>query len=92
MKINATKKTAKKRMYAVDVFWLVGKSYEVSATSRKDAQKQIQKMVDSGDVSVWSDGFTATEVLDEVLVTTSGEETKNGDMTYFMKPVSIVEG
>ncbi len=69
-----------KHQFEVDVFWVVAKSYEVEATNRKEAQKIVQDMVDRGDVSVWSDGFEAT---DGVEVRTSGEELKNGMIEHF---------
>ena len=69
-----------KHKFAVDVHWVVARSYEVEATNRKEAQKIVQGMVDRGEVSVWSDGFEAT---DDVEVRTSGEEKKDGGIQYF---------
>ncbi len=69
-----------KHLFAVDVHWVVARSYEVEATSRKEAQKMVQEMVDRGDVNVWRDGY---ETTDDVEVRTSGEEKTDGEIEYF---------
>lgn len=73
-------KEGRERTFVVDVHWDVHKSYEVKAKSKAAAQKQIDDLVDSGEVCVWTDGFEAGEV-EEIRV--SGEENEEGEIEYY---------
>ena len=68
------------KTYAVDVHWDVAKCYDIEANSKEEAEKKIWDMINSGDVSVWKDGY---ETTDDIEVVCSGEEDENGDIEYY---------
>ena len=49
------------KTFTVTVNWEVSKDYEVEANNSEEARAKIQKMVDEGEVCVWTDGFEATD-------------------------------
>jgi len=59
------------KKYAVDVHWTVARTYEVTASSREEAEEQMLARIARGEVCVWTDGFEATE---EVECSCHGEE------------------
>ena len=60
-----------KAIFLVQVTWEVGKEYEVEASSRQEAKKSIQDLIDQGEVCVWTDGY---EAGDKVTVKVTGRE------------------
>lgn len=70
----------KEKTFAVDVHWTLAKVYEVKATSREEAEKKIQALVNAGEVNVYKDGF---ETTDDVEVKCSGEEGKDGKIEFY---------
>lgn len=61
-----------KRTFIVDVNWKVAGTYEIEAKDAEEAKAIVQKMVDDGEVCVWTDNFEAT---DDVEVSVAGEAT-----------------
>ena len=54
--------------YTVRVNWVVGKDYEVKAKDADEAYEKVEKMVNNGEVCVWTDGFeTGDDVQREVI-------------------------
>ena len=49
------------KTFTVTVKWEVSKDYEVEAENAEEARAKIQKLVDDGEVCVWTDGFEAGE-------------------------------
>lgn len=68
------------KTYAVDVLWTVAKTYYIKAKSREDAYQQIRDKVDSGNVNVWTDGFSA---LEDVEVECVGEGPDEDNVSFY---------
>ena len=75
MKAKTTEKT-----FLVDLDWVVTKTYEIKAKSKKDAEKKIEEIMSRGDVCVWTDDFYAT---DETRVKCVGELDQKGVKKYY---------
>jgi hypothetical protein len=70
----------KEQSFAVDVHWDVAKIIEVKATSREEAEKKVNDMINAGEVCVWTDGF---ETTDDVEVSCSGIYQDDGHIEFF---------
>lgn len=75
MKAKTTEKT-----FLVDLDWVVTKTYEIKAKSKKEAEKKIEEIMSRGDVCVWTDDFFAT---DETRVKCVGEIGQKGELNYY---------
>ncbi len=70
----------KEQSFAVGVHWDVTKIFKVKATSREEAKKKVNDMVNAGEVCVWTDGFEATG---DVEVSCSGVYQEDGHIEFF---------
>lgn len=80
VKKSVKAKKPKTKTYLVDVHWDVAKVFKVEATSAEEAEKKMEEIINKGGVSVWTDGFQAT---DDVEWKTSGEIGKDGVEEYY---------
>lgn len=55
------------REYDVEVSWPVFKTYRVKASDPESAKAQIDKMIDAGEVCVWTDGFETRDGADPTI-------------------------
>lgn len=67
------------KKYAVDVHWVLAKCYLIKANSPEEAEKKINDLVNSGEVSVHTDRFETTDIDVEC----SGEENEDGEIEYY---------
>ena len=68
------------KTYSFDVHLVLAKCYHIKANSPEEAEKKINDLVNSGEVSVYTDGF---ETTDDVEVACSGEENEDGEIEYY---------